>query len=132
MEITASRRLFSTISLRMDLCAFDEPKRTPSGTIEAHLPPTLRDFRNNERKRSSVFFVDVSVSRSFEIVSLSREPVNGGFAIISEYSSLWVLSSERESCQLMFGASTPWSIIFIAPIRSIVWSVSKPENIVVV
>ena len=31
----------------------------------------------------------------------------------------------------MRGASTPWSIMFMAPMRSMDWSVSNPENIVV-
>ena len=41
------------------------------------------------------------------------------------------MSSDRESTCVMLGASTPCSIMFMAPMRIMVESVSWPVNIVV-
>ena len=46
MEITASRRLPSTSSLRIALWAVEEPNSTPSGTITAPRPPTFSIRKN--------------------------------------------------------------------------------------
>ena len=41
----------------MALCSAEEPNKTPSGTMQAHLPPTFSILRNKARNNSSVFFV---------------------------------------------------------------------------
>ena len=126
MEITASRRLSSISVLRTALCAFDEPKSTPSGTIQAHLPPTFSIRKNSVRNSNSVFFVLQTFSKSGETMSLSRLPLNGGLARISEYISLSGFCSERLSRYSIEGLAIPCVIMFIAPIRSIVLSMSYP------
>ena len=82
MEMTACRRLFSMISLRMALWAFWEPNSTPSGTMEAQRPPTLRLLRKSAKNSSSVLVVAAMLRRSLATVSLSRLPLKGGLARI--------------------------------------------------
>ena len=48
----------------MDLCPPVEPNNTPSGTIDAHLPPVFNILKNNAKNKSSVFFVLVVFKRS--------------------------------------------------------------------
>lgn len=40
------------------------PNKTPSGTIDAHLPPVFNILRNNARNNNSVFLVFVTFKRS--------------------------------------------------------------------
>ena len=95
---TASSFCSSTIILRRVLCAFDEPKSTPSGTMTAARPPGLSSLRKSARKSSSVFFVLTTFCRSLAVASWSRDPAKGGFARIREYFSASLLApSERES-----------------------------------
>ena len=54
--------------------------------------------------------------------------LNGGFARIRLYLSLSGFWSLRLSRYSMNGLSTPWVIMFIAPMRSMVRSISKPWN----
>ena len=72
----------------MSLCAFDEPNNTPSGTMQAHLPPTFNIRTNNARNNNSVFFVLHTFSKSPDTDSASRLPLNGGFASTNENLSL--------------------------------------------
>src|SRR3954463_9903793 len=67
--MTASSFWSSTRSWRRVLCALDEPKSTPSGTMTAARPPFLRRRRNRARKRSSVFLVLTICWRSLAHVS---------------------------------------------------------------
>ena len=69
----------------MDLCARDDPKSTPSGTIQAHFPPIFIILKNKARNKSSVFFVLQTLRRSPETDSASRLPLKGGFASTREY-----------------------------------------------
>src|SRR3989304_8080729 len=52
------------VALRSVLCALDEPKSTPSGTMTAARPPGLSNRRKSARKSSSVFFVFTICRRS--------------------------------------------------------------------
>ena len=58
----------------------------------------------------------------------STLPLNGGFARMREYFSASSLSSDTLSLYSIWGSSIPCAIMFIAPIRSIVRSVSYPVN----
>ena len=126
--MTACSRWFSTSSRRISRCALDEPKSTPSGTMTAARPPTFSIRRKSARKSSSVFLVLQSLSRSAETMSASRLPLKGGLARIRLYFSRSVFWSLRLSRYSMNGLSTPCVIMFMAPIRSIVRSMSKPWN----
>ena len=62
--MTASSFWSSTSILRSVLCALDEPKSTPSGTMTAARPPGLSRRRKSARKSSSVFLVLTICRRS--------------------------------------------------------------------
>ena len=68
----------------MVLCALEEPNNTPSGTIHAHLPPTLNDFTNKAKNNNSVFFVLHIADKSLLMSSVKTLPLNGGLAKINE------------------------------------------------
>ena len=97
IDITASNLLLSTSSFLIALWALDEPNKTPSGTIDAHLPPTFNILINAAMNNNSVLVVDAIASKSFEIVSFIKLPENGGLAIIRLYFPLSSFSDERES-----------------------------------
>ena len=66
--------------------------------------------------------------RSADTMSASRLPLKGGLARIRVYlsrSGFWSLRLSRYS---MKGLSMPWVIMFMAPMRSMVRSMSKPWN----
>ena len=127
--MTASSFWFSTSSRRSCVYAFElERKSTPFGTMQAHLPPAFSILRNNATKRSSVCFELTMARRLLSISSTSTLPVKGGLARMASNFALMVLFLETLSRYRTSGSSTPWSIRFIALMRSIVWSVSKPVN----
>ena len=107
MEITASRRWLSTSSRRISRWALEDPNSTPSGTIQAHRPPTLSIFKNRAKNSSSVFLVLHSFSRSADTISASRLPLKGGLARMREYFSRSGFWSDRLSRYWMVGLSTP-------------------------
>ena len=81
----------------MALWAFEEPKRTPSGTMQAHWPPFLRRRRKSARKRSSVFLVLVTALRLPAILPSSMLPLKGGLARHIVYLSFSVFCLETLS-----------------------------------
>ena len=48
----------------MSLWALELPNKTPSGTIEAQRPPVFKIRKNNDKNKSSVFFVLVTFNKS--------------------------------------------------------------------
>ena len=93
----ASNLLFSTISFLIDLCALLLPNKTPSGTIQAHLPPIFNVLKNNAKNNNSVFLVLQTFNKFGAVLSVSIVPLNGGLANITEYFSSSLLSSDTES-----------------------------------
>ena len=53
----------------MDLCPPVEPNNTPSGTIDAHLPPVFNILKNKAKNKSAVFLVLVTFKRSADTCS---------------------------------------------------------------
>ncbi|MNT89801.1 hypothetical protein D3C72_2305940 [compost metagenome] len=68
-DTTPSSFCSSTSIRRSSLCAFDEPKSTPSGTITAARPPGFSNRKNSARNSSSVFFVLTIACNSFDVFS---------------------------------------------------------------
>ena len=66
IDIIASSLWFSTISFLIDLCPPVEPNKTPSGTIDAHLPPVFNILKNKAKNKSSVL---VTFKRSADTCS---------------------------------------------------------------
>ena len=63
-SIIVIKILNPVISFLISLCPFVLPNKTPSGTIDAHLPPFLSILRNNAKNNNSVFLVLVTFNKS--------------------------------------------------------------------
>lgn len=68
-DMTASSFWSSTRMRRSVLCAFDEPKSTPSGTMTAAPPPGFSSRRKSARNSNSVYLVFTTCCKSFAVDS---------------------------------------------------------------
>ena len=69
---------------------------TPTGTMEAHLPPIFKLLRKSAKNNNSVDFEGHMSLNDLDKSFASREPLKGGFAKIRSYLYSSLLSSVSE------------------------------------